>query len=319
MQSKEELLGKLTDLEKQFLRVATLDIKPRPGMSINDYREEIEKAKPSSDPSYWAKRGCKKCNGTGVDGFVATKFGTNNSNTMRHEQICACATKKWQEWQDAFVEKLRKSRLAKGEEPEQLALLPDEVEPTAETATQTDPKHARAMEQIERIAERVSQLREVVLGHEERLVNLPQKRALAKAEAALATCGSEEEELRQLGVMKERQAAQLEEEAKAYQAMAAEALRQAANLRQQKKSEVLPEVDKTAQQKVVAQQNLSRAQSDLSRAEHQVQKKIREVKKHIDRYNKRIERIRAECGLNDPVFIGESSESAADQASPTNS
>ena len=65
-------------------------------------KEEIEAAKPSSDPKYWAKSNCKHCYGRGVEGTIVTKFGTNNS--MRNSQICSCVTKAWNKWQEKFLE-----------------------------------------------------------------------------------------------------------------------------------------------------------------------------------------------------------------------
>ena len=59
-----------------------------------------EKAKPSSAPEHWAKRGCNRCNGRGTVGYVTIKHG---SNTIKNAQMCSCATKRFVKWRNDFV------------------------------------------------------------------------------------------------------------------------------------------------------------------------------------------------------------------------
>lgn len=61
---------------------------------------ESEKAKPSSNPKYWAKSSCTKCNGTGQLGFISRKI---DGGTMRNGQICSCASKNFTRWRDAWI------------------------------------------------------------------------------------------------------------------------------------------------------------------------------------------------------------------------
>lgn len=61
---------------------------------------ESERNKPSSDPSFWAKRGCKRCHGTGICGIVTHKVG---SNTVKNGQICDCASKRFVKWRNDYV------------------------------------------------------------------------------------------------------------------------------------------------------------------------------------------------------------------------
>jgi hypothetical protein len=98
----------MQDLEKKLLKLDDIEPVSVGNSSVNDYREEIEQAKPSSDPAYWAKSGCKDCHGRGVFGIVYTKLGKNN--TLKHEKVCSCVTKAWRKWQDKFVEELRKKK-----------------------------------------------------------------------------------------------------------------------------------------------------------------------------------------------------------------
>ncbi len=315
MQSREELLGKLTDLQKKTAEARTIDVSPAPGMKYNDYRDEIEAAKPSADPAYWAKKSCKQCHGTGTSGFIKKPLG--NGNTIQHAAICECVEKKWGKWQEDFVVELRKSRLAEKAPAEQLP-LPIVNETNVSTTTQADPKQVQAMERIEGLYDRIMPLHARIVELEAQLLNLPQRNAVAAAQEALAECMRAEADLEALIEMKEKQAVQLEAEAEHYREMAREAIKQAANLRQQKNSEVLPEVRVATGNRQLAVTELDRTHQDLSRAVHQARKKIREVEKRKDRLDDRVDRIRKESGLNSAVFTAETDESAGDQASPTN-
>lgn len=61
---------------------------------------ESEKNRPSTDPAWWAKRGCNKCHGTGICGVVTQKVGTN---TVKNGQICQCAQKRFVKWRNDYV------------------------------------------------------------------------------------------------------------------------------------------------------------------------------------------------------------------------
>jgi hypothetical protein len=62
--------------------------------------EKMEKDKPSKDPSFWAKKGCKHCYGRGTTGCLVTKFG--EGNTIRNEQLCSCVSKAFAKWQEKW-------------------------------------------------------------------------------------------------------------------------------------------------------------------------------------------------------------------------
>lgn len=63
---------------------------------------ESEKNKPSSDPAWWAKRGCNRCLGRGVIGMVSHKVG---NNTIKNGQICSCASRRFVKWRNDYVAK----------------------------------------------------------------------------------------------------------------------------------------------------------------------------------------------------------------------
>lgn len=313
MASREELLGRLTDIEKKCAQIGTINMPPPKGMQHNDYREEIEKAKPSADPAYWAKPGCRTCYGKGVLGVVTTKFGKNN--TLKSEQVCLCVTKRWQVWQDEFVKKLREEKFA-AKIPDMSEQLPLPLAASAETVIEIDPRKARALERVDRLSARIGDLQVTLHELNERIANLPQRATVVQAEHAIVACDNDLKELRAQSELKEREAVQLDNEAERYQQLAKEAQRKAANLRQQRKSEVLPQVDMAQIRLTLAQQNFERAQQDLGRAEHQVYKKIREIKRKKEKFVARIERIKTENGFDNPVFIEETPERSVDSASP---
>lgn len=319
MATREQALHKLNQLKKQALTMDRIDTVDGSKFVYNDYREEIEAAKPSEKPEYWAKSGCRKCHGTGIEGMTTTIFGQGNQ--MKRSEICDCASQNWKRWQADFVAKLkedkRREEAAKAAPPEQLP-LPIANETTSSTVTQADPKQVRAMERIEGLHERIVPLHVRIIELEGKLNHLPQGTAVEVAQAALAERMREEADAVQLAEMKEQQARQLEAEAEHYRTMAREATRQAAALRQQKNSDVLPEVKAAGGRRQLAELDLERCHESLSRARHQVQKKIREVERQKARLVGRIEKIRKESGLNSAVFTAETEESVADQASPSN-
>lgn len=61
---------------------------------------ESEKAKPSSEPSFWAKSSCNQCYGRGVTGTIRQKV---DSNIVQHQQLCLCAKKRFVRWRDEWV------------------------------------------------------------------------------------------------------------------------------------------------------------------------------------------------------------------------
>jgi len=302
MNSREELLSRVKDAQKKVIQIGTIDVPAPKGIKHNDYREEIEKAKPSDKPSYWAKPGCKDCCGTGIYGMKTREVGDGNKLTT--SQICSCASKNWKKWQEEFVEKLRSKNINTAEEPTQLHL------PCVETVTEFDPGKAIAMERIENIMNRVGPIHDTVCALEEQFANLPQRRVVSTAVRTVEQLELEVREAELHATSKESRAQQLETEAEHYRMMAKEAIRQAAAIRQQKNIEILPQVNLLEAKLKDAKQKLGQAEHNLSRVEHQVRKKIRENEKKRDRLNKRIDRIREEYGLDDPVFIAKTAETS---------
>lgn len=318
MTSRKELFKKLTDLEKQAISLNTLEPASLDKIKYNDYREEIEMAKPSSKPEYWAKKGCKRCHGTGLEGSVSQTVKGNN--TIKTNQVCECVTKAWHKWQEEFVEKLRTERQAVGSaEPEQLAF--DHINlttpPEAETQTHADPRHAAALGQIERLSTRIVALQASIIDLQERSRTLPHREKLAEAIQAAAQAQDAIQTREGEAKALEEQIAQHEAEAERLWAQRKHVLGQAEMTRQLLKSNAKPAIEQAQIQAKELLQELDLAKRSLSQADHQLQKKIRENEKKVDKLRSRIERVQRENNMQSSVFIAEEVDLPADQDTPT--
>lgn len=70
--------------------------------------EAAEKLKPSSDPSFWAKKGCKECCGRGIVGKMTTVFKGNNR--MQSDLVCSCTRARYRAWLTKTIEDLEKQK-----------------------------------------------------------------------------------------------------------------------------------------------------------------------------------------------------------------
>jgi chromosome segregation ATPase len=277
-----------------------------PQIKHNDYREEIEAAKPSDKPEFWAKSNCKHCHGKGVVGKTTTTVAGNNK--IINNQICQCATKAWQDWQARFVEQLKKAKQSavdsriSSDQARKSTSVKRQVSSVEQTRAESRKK--LTLERLQRMDDLLKPLQRQMEELVQRRVDLPQREAVSQAESVFLGRGQEAAELQQLATMKEKQAAQMEEEAEHYRAMAKDAVRQAGNLRQQVNSEVKPAISKAIGQVEQARQELDNTKRELTRAEHQLDKKTREIQKKIDRLAERRSRVVSETGL-DPDITSE--------------
>lgn len=63
--------------------------------------EESEKAKPSSEPRYWAKRSCNACYGRGIVGTTSQKV---DSNTLVTALLCHCVKVRFGKWRASWIQ-----------------------------------------------------------------------------------------------------------------------------------------------------------------------------------------------------------------------
>jgi hypothetical protein len=89
--------------KKKGLKVLTLD---------EEALHESEKAKPTSEPAYWAKRSCNKCYGRGIIGNVERKVETN---TFVTPLLCNCANRNFGKWRDEWIKQYKLHRTAPGQ------------------------------------------------------------------------------------------------------------------------------------------------------------------------------------------------------------
>lgn len=82
------------------VEVASIEENLKPKSLYDQALEECEKAKPSSDPAYYAKSSCNSCYGRGIEGSISIKQpGINYVN----ELVCSCARKRYKKWVDNWI------------------------------------------------------------------------------------------------------------------------------------------------------------------------------------------------------------------------
>lgn len=100
----------------------------RDGFKWNRLEEQAivaaEKAKPSSDAAFWAKRSCKHCFGRGVTGQIRIKM---QGNTLINGQLCSCAKRNFVKWRDEFCAKYIEEHRTATEDPSKSAILESRV------------------------------------------------------------------------------------------------------------------------------------------------------------------------------------------------
>jgi hypothetical protein len=315
MATKEQLLEQLDNLQRKALTMHTIETVDGSTYKLDDYRDQIEEAKPSEKPDYWAKKGCKECHGTGVAGTMTQNIG-NTTNKMTTSQICSCATKKWHKWQEEFVAQLKHQKAA---EPQQLSLETNTTTPPkAKTETSAAPKMIAAMGQIERLSDRVATMQGAISKLQARSEALPQRAVVCGAEASLLAAqdawATQKAEVRRLeGVV-----AQYDAEAEELRILAKRAAGMAAAARQSLKSDAKPAITVAAERVRQAGSEVDLAKKQLTQADHQVQKKIREIEKKVDKLRARILRVERENDLYSSVFTSKEVDSFADQDTPAN-
>jgi hypothetical protein len=88
---------------KKVAKVLTLD---------EEAIRESEKAKPTSEPAYWAKRSCNRCYGRGIVGNVERKVDTN---TVVVPLLCNCANRNFGKWREEWIKQYKLHHTAAGQ------------------------------------------------------------------------------------------------------------------------------------------------------------------------------------------------------------
>jgi hypothetical protein len=99
------------------------------------FAERLDKENPSTEPSYWAKKSCKKCYGRGIEGTITTS--SRGGNSFKRQLICSCVNKSHQKWRKQKLEEYAKEEEEKkvlGIKEEKAKESVQEVEESPEVA-----------------------------------------------------------------------------------------------------------------------------------------------------------------------------------------
>jgi hypothetical protein len=303
MASKKQTLEQLMDLQKRALTVNKMDPVDGSRFVHNDFRAQIEEAKPSGDPEYWAKSNCKLCHGRGIMGTTTSLIG--GTNKLVTPQTCSCASAAWQKWQDDFVEKLL-------EEKRKAETSNTTTAPGAETLTKADPKVANALERIEQLSTHIAKLQANQSELELRSAALPQRQELKEAQEGVLQVQEVAQTQQKIVQDLQSQIERFDAAAEDLQVRAKLAMKKAAAARQLLKSEAKPAAVLAQQQVEAASGEVDLAKKRLSQADHQLRRKIREIEKKVAKFNARIARVQSENNLHHSVFIAEEAEAFVD-------
>lgn len=71
------------------------------------FTQAATEAQPSSDPKYWAKSACTRCNGTGVSGKLVSH---KDASLAGSDVACSCTYKNYYKWLKSFRQEYNKKR-----------------------------------------------------------------------------------------------------------------------------------------------------------------------------------------------------------------
>ena len=251
--------------------------------------EAMEKDKPSKDPIYWAKKGCKDCSGRGIVGRVTQTDKHNNK--IVNEQLCNCVKKAFSAWQQKWFEEHSSKPAEKPVEMAVSALSPDmQRSPAEERIERIDSICAPLKEEVDRLKMRLGTLAsEFDLPALEGEVTLA-KNAVEQAKDAITTVLHEADLL-------DSKAAELYTEVKNLR-------QQAELLRTTERSNKALALGNQLEQLHAKEQLLDQGKAQVGKETHRIRKKIRELEDKLDRLEERRDRVLKEHGL-DPVITEE--------------
>jgi F0F1-type ATP synthase membrane subunit b/b' len=266
-------------------------------------RDEIEEAKPSKEPAYWAKPSCKKCYGRGIVGVLTQSVG--KGNTIRNEQLCSCVEKAWQAWQEDFLDR---RELQKKEQ---------EGKPSTNLVSPSSQDKSKAVElvqeRLDRLDKRIRPYQVSILGFEQQLDELPQEETVENLQGKECEILLEAQANSEMIESAKQQAAAFEAEAENYRQMAKEAQKKAADLRSRASNELSLAGEEIKVRLQGVREMIVKAERELNRARHQIRRKVGEIQKKLDKLVSRKSKVIAESRL-DLDFIAESGSDSAGSA-----
>lgn len=252
--------------------------------------EAMEKDKPSREPSYWAKKGCRDCLGRGVIGKTTKVVG--NGNKIINEQLCPCVRKAFAVWQDKWMEEHKDKAEEQPKEVAVSALDPDmkRTSPVEERIDRIETMCGPIKDEIEKLLVKRGQL-----GQDHNLEGYEREIEEARQELECATHEAQH-------MLK--QSAELEEEAVALYEKGKVKRQEAEHARTTlyaEKHRAMQECMAELQRREEAAQNV---QAVCKREAHRLTKKINELNDKLDRLEERRIKVLREHGL-DPVITQE--------------
>jgi prefoldin subunit 5 len=252
--------------------------------------EAMEKDKPSKEPVWWAKKGCKDCFGRGVVGKTTQIVG--DGNKIIHEQLCACVKKAFAVWQEKWVED-HKEKIVKPLRPE-----------VSVSALDANAQMSLVEERIERIDALCVSLKDEIAKLKNRREAIPMEFDILPIATELAQCqqniGKAEEDVLDVIADADQQDAQADvmyDEVKVIR-QRAERLRTVVRGAKQKA------LNECVAALRVTEQNYEQVKVKCDRELHKVQRKIREMEDKLDRLEERRHKILKNNGL-DPVITAD--------------
>jgi hypothetical protein len=249
--------------------------------------EAMEKDKPSKEPSYWAKKSCKLCHGTGTTGKLTRIIGNNNK--IINEQICYCVKKAFSEWQETWLEEHSPSP-KKNEDP-----APRDISVSA-LSPDTYQKSVYE-ERLDRIDRLCCPLREEIKTLKQRRDEIPKEHNLKELEEKVLSARGDV-------TLADVQLSTLQKEAENLEGQADELYTQVKLLRSQ--AERMRTTDKATLQEALVrceeelktrESFMESVKNAISRETHKFQKKIRELEDKLDHLEDRRHKILKEHGL----------------------
>lgn len=249
--------------------------------------EELEKAKPSSDPAYWAKPGCKDCGGRGVIGKQTVTLKGNNIIT--NDLLCMCGRKRWNRWKEEWLDNRRAQLRA---------------ERDADSGTNGSNGNGKSKEMSQHTQDRLSRIRDqMTLLQTEinrcdvRVTELPHLEKLAEFDQKLEVAREEVEDAEEAIAEVERQAAWALSESERLAKEAKKFARESVRLEQEAKSrrgKEIPELIQQVQGLEVEREVVDRA---MQKAIHQIRRKQRVAEQKLEKMTARQQKIITESGV----------------------
>lgn len=258
--------------------------------------EAMEKDKPSKDPVYWAKKGCRDCLGRGVVGKVTQTVG--NGNKIVNEQLCSCAKKSFAAWQAKWVEEHNNKV--------EVTTLPE----VSVSALNID------MLQQSPVEERLARIDTLCQPLRVEIESLKSKRDAISAEFKFPLLNQQVLDAQKVVEQATDEITKILHETDLLDSKANDMYTEVKTLRRQ--AEELRTVVRNSKQSVLDQrvselraceQELVQAKDRCARETHKLQRKIRELEDKLDRLEERRHKILKVHGL-DPVIAQESSFSS---------